>query len=135
MGRVVHFEITADDPDRAAEFYRKVFNWEVADSGQPIPYMLVTTGPADKAGINGAITPRHEHLQAVVNTIDVDNWEQGAKAIVEAGGDILTKKTAITGIGYFAYCTDTELNIFGILEADPAAKAEDVLVAAGTASR
>lgn len=134
MGRVVHFEIPADDPDRAAEFYRKVFNWEVADSLQPDPYMLVTTGPADQAGINGAITPRHEHLQAVVNTIDVDNWESGAKAIVEAGGDVLTEKTAIPGIGYFAYCTDTERNVFGILEANPAAKAEDVLVAAGAAS-
>ena len=25
MARVVHFEITADDPERAADFYGKVF--------------------------------------------------------------------------------------------------------------
>jgi predicted enzyme related to lactoylglutathione lyase len=31
MGRLSHFEITADDPDRAAEFYRKAFGWELKD--------------------------------------------------------------------------------------------------------
>jgi len=31
MGRVIHFEITADEPDRAAGLYRKAFGWEVTD--------------------------------------------------------------------------------------------------------
>ncbi len=130
MGRVVHFEITADDPDRAAEFYRKAFNWEVTDWGGPSRYLLVTTGPAGEAGINGAITERQEHLQAVINSIDVDSWERAAKAVKDAGGEVLMDKTAIPGIGYFAYCVDTERNVFGILESDPQAKAADVPEAA-----
>lgn len=121
MGRVVHFEITADEPDRAAEFYRKVFNWEITDWGGPSRYLLVSTGPADTAGINGAITERQEQSQAVINSIDVDNWDQAATAVSEAGGEVLTAKTAIPGIGYFAYCLDTERNVFGILESNPAA--------------
>ena len=134
MGRVVHFEIAADDPDRAAEFYRKSFGWAVADWGGPAKYLLVTTGPADEAGINGAISERHEHLQSVVNSIDVDSWERAAGAISEAGGEVLTEKTAITGIGYFAYCRDTEGNVFGILESNPAAATPDAPVAAGRAT-
>lgn len=43
MGRVSHFEITADDPDRAAEFYRKAFGWEINDWGGPFKYLLATT--------------------------------------------------------------------------------------------
>lgn len=133
MGRVVHFEITADEPDRAAAFYRKVFGWEVADWGGADRYLVVTTGPADEAGINGAIMPRQEHRQAVINTVDVAGWEQAAEAVRQAGGQVLMEKTAIPGVGYFAYCVDTESNIFGILEAVPAAKAEAV-PAATTAS-
>ena len=29
MSRVVHFEIPADDPERAVEFYKKVFGWKI----------------------------------------------------------------------------------------------------------
>lgn len=130
MGRVVHFEITANDPDRAAEFYRRAFNWDVTDWGGPSKYYLVTTGPADRAGINGAITARQEHSQAVVNSIDVDSWDRAARAVKEAGGEVLMEKTAIPGIGYFAYCLDTERNVFGILESDPAAKAAEAPAAA-----
>lgn len=130
MGRVVHFEITADDPDRAAEFYREAFGWEISDFGGPFKYLLVTTGGADEAGINGAITARGEHAQPVVNSIAVDRWEDGARAVQEAGGRVLMDKTPIAGIGYFAYCRDTEGNVFGIMESDPAAIAEDRRVAA-----
>lgn len=123
MGRVVHFEITADDPVRAAEFYRKAFNWDVMDWGGPSRYLLATTGPATNPGINGAITERQEHTQPVINSIDVESWERAAQAVKEAGGEVLMPKTAITGVGYFAYCRDTERNVFGILESDPNARA------------
>lgn len=135
MGRVVHFEITAEDPDRAAEFYRKAFGWEVSDWGGPDRYLLATTGAPDKAGINGAITKRQEHLQGVINTIEVDKWETGAKAVVDAGGELITEKSAIPGIGYVAYCLDTEGNVFAMLESNPAAKPEEIPVAAGQTSR
>jgi uncharacterized protein len=127
MGRVVHFEITAEDPDRAAEFYRKAFNWEISDWGGPTKYLLATTGPDDEAGINGAIMRREEHGQAMINSIDVASWDAGANAVVEAGGKLLMEKTAIPGVGYFAYCMDTEGNVFGILESDPAAKSAEAL--------
>ena len=135
MGRVVHFEITADDPDRAAEFYRKAFDWEVTDFGGPFKYLLVTTGPDGEAGINGAILARSEHGQQIVNSVAVDSWEQGAKAVRDAGGRVLMDKTAITGIGYFAYCRDTEGNVFGIVENDPAAGLAGDRALAGQAAR
>jgi uncharacterized protein len=124
MGRVSHFEITADDPDRAAEFYRKAFGWEFTDYGGPFKYLLATSGPKDQVGIDGAVMPRSDHKQAVINTISVDRWEDGARAVSEAGGKVLTQKDAVPGQGYFAYCRDTEGNVFGIFEANPNASRE-----------
>ncbi len=121
MGRVSHFEITADDPERAAAFYRKVFGWEFNDYGGPFKYLLATTGPKDEIGIDGAIMARHHTNQAVINTISVDTWEAGAQAVNDAGGTVLSEKDTLPGLGYFAYCRDTEGNVFGIFEANAAA--------------
>jgi uncharacterized protein len=123
MGRVSHFEITADNPDRAAEFYRKAFGWEFNDWGGPFKYLLATTGPKEQVGIDGAIMDRQDYKQAVINTLSVDRWEDGAKAVKDAGGTVLMEKTSVPGQGYFAYCTDTEGNVFGIFEADATAAA------------
>jgi predicted enzyme related to lactoylglutathione lyase len=29
MARVIHFELAADDPERATEFYKNVFDWQI----------------------------------------------------------------------------------------------------------
>ena len=124
MGRVSHFEITADDPKRAAAFYEKAFGWKIQDWGGPFAYLLATTGEKDEVGIDGAIMERTDHKQAVINTISVDKWEAGADAVKNAGGQVLQAKTAVPGQGYFAYCKDTEGNIFGIFESDHSAAQE-----------
>lgn len=131
MGRVSHFEITADDPERAAAFYRKAFGWEINDWGGPFKYLLATTGPKDQVGIDGAIMDRQDSKQAVINTISVDKWEAGAQAVSEAGGTVLMEKTPVPGQGYFAYCKDTEGNVFGIFEADAAAGQQTASVGSG----
>ena len=131
MARVSHFEITADNPKRAAEFYEKAFGWTINDWGGPFTYLLATTGDKSEVGIDGAIMDRSDHKQAVINTISVDKWESGADAVKKAGGKVLQPKTPVPGQGYFAYCTDTEGNVFGIFEADPTAAQE---VGAGTAA-
>jgi uncharacterized protein len=124
MGRVSHFEITADDPKRAAAFYEKAFGWKFNDWGGPFAYLLATTGERGEIGIDGAIMERSDHGQAVINTISVDKWEAGAEAVKSAGGQVLQAKTPVPGQGYFAYCRDTEGNVFGIFEADPSAGQE-----------
>lgn len=131
MGRVSHFEITADDPERAAAFYRKAFGWEIKDWGGPFKYLLATTGPKDQVGIDGAIMDRSDTRQAVINTLSVDSWEAGAQAVRDAGGTVLMEKTPVPGQGYFAYCKDTEGNVFGIFQADPTASQEAAPVGAG----
>ena len=42
MSRVVHFEISADQPDRAIRFYENTFGWQFTKWDVPMPYWLVT---------------------------------------------------------------------------------------------
>ena len=44
MPRVVHFEIPADNPARAVQFYRTVFGWDIKKTEMPMEYHLATTG-------------------------------------------------------------------------------------------
>lgn len=44
------------------------------------------------------------------------------KKVSEKGGELIIPKMAIPGIGWFAQCTDTEGNVFGIIEMDKKAK-------------
>jgi predicted enzyme related to lactoylglutathione lyase len=122
MGSIIHFEINADNPQRAAKFYEKVFNWKIQKWEGPVNYWLVTTGEQGKQqGINGAIMDRMERGTITV-FIDVPSVDDFLKKIVQAGGKALTEKMAIPGVGYSAYCEDTEGNIFGLFQNDPSAK-------------
>jgi len=121
MPRVIHFEIHADDTKRAVKFYEKVFGWEISKWGGPSEYWLAKTGEDKEPGINGAIMKRM-HRGSTWNTIDVPSVDEFLQKIKKAGGKVVQKKTAIPGIGYMAYCKDTEGNLFGIMQADEKAK-------------
>jgi uncharacterized protein len=122
LPRVIHFEIPADDPDRAVAFYKKAFGWKIEKWGGPANYWLVTTGEDKEPGINGAITEKSENTPATTNTVSVTSFEEAVKRIAEAGGKILMPKMAVPGVGYMTYCKDTEGNVFGIMQTDPTAK-------------
>lgn len=121
MPRVIHFEFPADDPERAVKFYEQVFGWQISNWGGPVDYWLAATGPDDQPGINGAIA-RRQNLKAVCNTIDVPSVDDYLQRVVAAGGQAITPKMSIPGVGYMAYCTDTEGTVFGIMQSDPSAQ-------------
>jgi len=121
MSRVIHFELPADNPERAVKFYQQVFGWKIEKWDGPQPYWLVATGEDSEPGINGGIA-RREDLSAVVNTISVPSFDDYAKKITSAGGKLLTPKMPVPGVGYMAYCADTEGTKFGIMQMDPSAR-------------
>ncbi|MGA2884024.1 MAG: VOC family protein [Halobacteriota archaeon] len=57
-GRMMWFELPADDPKRAIAFYEKVFGWTIVKWEGPFDYWQIITGPDDEPGINGAILSR-----------------------------------------------------------------------------
>jgi predicted enzyme related to lactoylglutathione lyase len=122
MSRVIHFEIPAAEPDRAAAFYGQVFGWKFDKWAGPTEYWMVTTGTEGTPGINGGMMKKPGGIASTTNTIGVLSVDRAVNAAVEAGGRNIMPKTPIPGVGYFAYCEDTEGNLFGVMEMDPNAK-------------
>jgi uncharacterized protein len=122
MSRIVHFELPADNPERAVEFYQKVFDWKIQKWPGPQDYWLVTTGPDGEPGINGGILRRQHPGAGTCNTVRVNSLETALASITKNGGKIAMPKMPIPGVGYLAYCTDTEGNVFGVLQPDANAK-------------
>jgi predicted enzyme related to lactoylglutathione lyase len=121
MPRPIHFEIPADDPDRAAAFYRDVFGWKFQKWESETPYWLISTGDNQEPGIDGGLLPRTHPGASTVNTVGVASLDETVRSIEGKGGRTVVPKMAVPGIGWLAYCLDTEGNTFGILQADETA--------------
>jgi predicted enzyme related to lactoylglutathione lyase len=126
MPRVVHFEIHAEEPERAVRFYRAVFGWEISKWDGPQDYWLIKTGPDGTPGINGGLLRRHGPIDgqaviAYVCTMDVPALDDYLRKVAAHGGTEAMPRMAVPGVGWLAYAKDTEGNIFGMLQADPSA--------------
>ena len=117
MGRLVHFEILTEDPQKAVDFYKSVFNWEIATwGGGEESYWLLTTGTDDVPGINGAIM-ENSFPQKVINTIDVESLDEMLAKVEAAGGKKVHGPNEVPGVGMHAYCEDSQGNLFGMMQA------------------
>ncbi|TLX68942.1 MAG: VOC family protein [Thaumarchaeota archaeon] len=127
MPRVIHFEIVADNPERAMKFYKEVFGWEFNKWEGPQDYWLVKTGEDSQPGINGGLTPKTNQGSGntggrITNSIDVPSIDEFSNKISMEGGKVLSPKVPIPGVGYLAICEDTEGISFGIIQYDRNAK-------------
>ena len=128
MSRPIHFEIHADNPERAIQFYKTLFGWQFNQWGSE-QYWLIVTGEKGTPGIDGGLLPRKgpgpADMQAVgsfVCTVDVANCDAAAKQLSEIGGKIVVPKMPVPTVGWLAYAKDTEGNLFGIIQMDASAK-------------
>jgi uncharacterized protein len=119
-GRVVHFEIPADDVERAQAFYREAFGWRV----NPVPemnYTMVMTtevddngAPKEPGGINGGMLARSGAITAPIVTVETDDIDQTLVTVEKLGGAVVLPKTPVGEMGYSAYFTDPEGNVIGL---------------------
>ena len=121
MSRVCHFEIYAEDPDRASKFYSGLFGWTFMKWEGPIEYWLITTGPDSEPGINGGLMRRNHVIQgdsviAYICTVNVTDIDATIAKITELGGIIAVPKMPVPGIGWMAYGKDTEGNLFSVMQ-------------------
>lgn len=124
MPRPVHFELLADDPARVTKFYQDVFGWKIQKWDGPQDYWICETGDKNTPGIDGGIMRRSDgvNFPSTTNTLDVSNCDESIDKIKQHGGSIIAPKMAVPGVGWMAYCKDTEGNIFGIMQMDANAK-------------
>ena len=120
-GKVAHFEIPADNVERAKSFYSKAFDWQISQY-PGMEYHMVGTTPVDQktqmptepGAINGGMTKRQDPVKNTVITIDVNDIESSLKSIEKLGGKIVQKKQPVADMGFTAYFKDTEGNVVGL---------------------
>src|SRR5436309_12619199 len=129
MPRPIHFEIQADNCERAIAFYKALFDWQFNQWGDQ-KYWLIVTGDKSQPGIDGGLLPRPQPgapgdmapVNCYVCTIDVPDVDAYVAKAQQAGATIALPKMAVPTVGWLAYCKDTEGNIFGMIQMDAEAK-------------
>jgi predicted enzyme related to lactoylglutathione lyase len=124
MPRPIHFEIHAENTQRAIDFYTKLFGWQISQWGTQ-PYWMVKTGEAGTPGIDGGLLPRRgpgpadmAAVNAFVCTVDVADLDAMVAKLVACGGAVALPKMPIPTVGWLAYGKDTEGNLFGMMQMD-----------------
>lgn len=123
--RPIHFEIQADDAERAKKFYENALGWKIEKSTMPgvgMEYWMIETG--EGPGINGGLYKRSDNPMRKINTFDctisVDDIDKVIAGIKANGGKIEPyegkEKWEMKGLGWFSRAVDSEGNVFGLLQ-------------------
>lgn len=119
MPTIVHFDIAADDLERAKKFYEDMFDWKIeAPPGFPDYYLVETKGLNNTEGVGGGLGKRQDQGQRITAYFGVSAIDEYAARVESLGGKIIQPKMAVLGWGYLIMCLDTENNMFGLWQDD-----------------
>ncbi len=117
MATIVHFDISADDTERAKKFYSGLFGWKFNVLPGPMQYHLIETRDiSGNPGPGGGMAKRTEPGQGILNFMGVASIDETLEKVKQLGGKVLQDKQVIPGYGVLAVCSDTENNQFGLFE-------------------
>jgi uncharacterized protein len=123
MNGVQHFDMPADDVERAKKFYSETFGWKI-DKVPEMPYWMAYTCEVDEKfmctepnTINGGFYKREEKSSPTpVVVITVKDIDASLEKIKENGGEIFHEKVQVGDMGLYAQFKDPEGNIMGVWE-------------------
>ena len=123
---VVHFEMPAKDRKRTADFYSKVFGWEMTQLGPEMGnYLLAQTTDTDQnqmvktpGNINGGFFDYKDEpgFNAPHVVIEVEDLSKSIEDVKTSGGQILGEPMDIPGVGKYISFKDSEDNLVGMLQ-------------------
>jgi hypothetical protein len=118
---LAHFAINADDPDTSRTFYASVFGWTFQPFGPPGFFKI------DTDGVFGALQKRRDLVEGnstvgLECTFGVDDVDDIARKVIEAGGTILMPRFTISGVGHLIFFKDPSGNAIGAMQYDSAAE-------------
>jgi len=103
---IVHFEIPADDVERARKFYSTLFGWKIekaevkVDAGTMDYWMISTSGDTnEKSSLGGGLMKRKDPQQPNLNYIGVSSIDEYSKKVKDLGGKVVMPKTKVEGYG------------------------------------
>ena len=119
MPTIVHFDIAADDPERAKKFYERLFDWKMGNPPGMTDYFLIETKDLNgEIGVGGGLGKRGETGQRITSYIGVSSVDEYAAKVEKLGGKVVQPKMTVPGWVYLAARLDTEDNMFGLWQDD-----------------
>jgi predicted enzyme related to lactoylglutathione lyase len=110
----MQWQIVARDPARAAEFYTKLFDWEV-NTNNALQYRMVDTG--SERGINGGIWPAPPEGHGLVSLyVEVEDLPAYVAKAVGLGGQVLLPPQTLPDGDQMALLLDPEGIALGIFK-------------------
>lgn len=111
MAKVEHFEIPADDVQRASAFYRDVFGFQYEPWGDDMGMIRPESGE----GIGGDIHVRAEVSHPTI-VITVERIEESVAAVTAHGGELVGEIQDLDENSRYAYVKDSEGNLIGLYD-------------------
>ena len=119
--RIDYVELKVTDTAEARRFYGAAFGWSTQKWDGPMEYWFAITGEDGDPGINGGISIGEPNLTEGQLTLGVSSLDETLKKVAAAGGKITSEKRPIPGVGWLATVSDTEGNVFGLMQDDETA--------------
>ncbi len=116
MSKFVHMELNTGEPQRAREFYGKLFGWKMRDvpMGDGSTYTLIE----EIGGIQQK--PMPDAPTKWVGYVGVESVDASVAKIKALGGTVFMERTEVPGMGWFAVAADPTGGTFAIWEPSPA---------------
>lgn len=119
QGNPCWYELGTSDLDGASDFYGKIFDWRVTDSGmEGFDYRLAQASNGLVAGVMSNAVQVGNPPPNWLIYFAVDDCDKSAAAVRAAGGSIYTEPADIPGTGRFAVVADPQGAVFGLLQPD-----------------
>ncbi|WP_445491702.1 VOC family protein [Niallia sp. 03133] len=113
-GKVIGFELSSQEPEKAIKFYSNVFGWKAAEPNWD--YWSISTGEEESIGINGGIGKGpSDHPHGTRIQIQVDSIDEAITKAKENGAVILRDKMEFDDF-YLAYLVDPTGIGFGLIQ-------------------
>jgi uncharacterized protein len=112
LGKVVGFELSSQEPEKAAKFYQEVFGWTI--TAQPWDYWEVTT--EQENGIDDGLSKGpHDFPHGTRIQIEVESIDDTLAKARESGAMVVRDKMEFEAF-YLAYVVDPTGVGFGLME-------------------
>jgi uncharacterized protein len=111
----VHVELNTPDPDKAKEFYSKLFQWQLEDvPNSAVPngsYTMIKVGEGTGGGILKQIPRGPSGWLAYVEVDDIQLATQKAKSL---GGKVMKEPLEVVGMGWLSFIQDPTGAVLGL---------------------
>jgi predicted enzyme related to lactoylglutathione lyase len=112
-GDITHIDIPVSDLSKGADFYSRLFGWQIAE----VPgYEGYPMWQAPNKISGGGLAPRSDDFTQPRSYVEVDSIDDTVATAVAAGGTVAMDKSPISETSWWAVISDPDGNAIGLYE-------------------